>query len=289
MNSKIDADRNSKCPLANQIVMILIVFLGTSVAWAQIETDTPPPPEAPYPGAPEPGFTTTPTYRPYDEEDPKRKPIRVRDGVHYYEIEASPMTAGASVRGGTFGPLDIVNEKSEAKFEELYGDKPGPLILFDYEKHLGRSVGRFNLRLTTGLYLTQGRGRFTAPDLRGEEAMEKFTFILLPNMATLQYKFQYADAQWVVPYFEGGAGYFTFFETRDDKPDVKLGGAAVGVGAGGLQILMDWLDRRSAANLDRQYGVNHVWLTAEYRAIIGLHDTFDFTSSIINIGFLFEF
>ncbi len=112
---------------------------------------------------------------------------------------------------------------------------------------------------------------------------------MFPNQLTAIYKFQYADEQIFVPYVEGGAGYFTFMEVRDDGQSTKFGGAAVTVAAAGANILLDWLDRQSVRQLDNEYGINHVWLTGEYRYIVGLNPTFDFTSGVISAGLMVDF
>jgi hypothetical protein len=112
---------------------------------------------------------------------------------------------------------------------------------------------------------------------------------MFPNQLTLIYRFQYADSQIVVPYIEGGAGYFTFAELRDDNKNSVFGGAAVTVAAGGLNIQMDWIDRKASQTLDADYGVNHVWLTTEVRAIVGLNESIDFSATLFNAGLLFDF
>jgi hypothetical protein len=92
-----------------------------------------------------------------------------------------------------------------------------------------------------------------------------------------------------VPFVEGGAGYFTFAEIRDDQKGPRFGGAAVTVAAGGINLLLDHFDRAAIRQLDASYGINHVWLTAEARAIVGLNGNFDFTSLMFSSGVVLEF
>jgi hypothetical protein len=45
----------------------------------------------------------------------------------------------------------------------------------------------------------------------------------------------------------------------------------------------------SAIQLDREYGINRVYLTAEFRGIVSITQNYDFTSNLINGGLLMEF
>ena len=267
-----------------------------------------PPAEAPYPGVVENGFEKKQSNKNSNKKTVNRKTTskekqpetiqfmpdgpkaRVQsDGSYIYDRIESPLEGSFAFHLGIFGPLDIQNPSNLFTFEDIYGQQPGPVLFFDWDWTLTRGAGHINVRFTTGAYFAQGKGRFADPARADEEPLEQFTFVLFPNQVTLQYKFQYSDTQLFVPYIEGGGGYFTFAEFRDDGGDPKLGGSLVAVGGGGLQILMDWIEPRYAANLDRDYGVNHTWFLAEFKAIVGLDDTFDFTSALINIGFLVEY
>ena len=65
--------------------------------------------------------------------------------------------------------------------------------------------------------------------------------------------------------------------------------APVGVGGGGCYFLMDWLDPSAIRQLDAEYGINHLWLTAEARASVGLKSDLDFTNNQFGLGFMMEF
>lgn len=220
-------------------------------------------------------------------------PIQITEqGEFYYTTEQSPQNRSASLRLGFIQPPDIRNRDSGVLFQEVYSKNQLPVLLGDYEWRLTSSIGRLGIKFGSGLMTAQGRGQFRSadPSRRPDDIPEeRYTFLLLPNQLTAIYRFQYADEQVIVPFVEGGAGYFTFMELRDDNASPKFGGAAATVAAGGANILLDWLDRKAIRNLDSDYGVNHVWLTMEYRMIIGLNKTYDFTSGVINAGVLFDF
>jgi hypothetical protein len=256
------------------------------------ESDEPPPAEFPYPGATEEGYG--PATQLTSQDGPIRiiQPIKkLSTGEYFYGFKSSPTDAAASVRFGFFTPPDITNPVNNKVWEDIYTDSNIPTLFVDYEWLATRRFGALGIKVASGLFMGTGTGQFVnnSGDRANREAFEKYTFIMFPNLASLIYRFQYYDTQPIVPYIEGGGGYFTFAEIRDDGSSPKFGGAPVGMAAGGVAFLMDWLDQQSIRELDNDWGVNHVWLTAEYRLIQGLHDKYDFTSGIINAGIKMEF
>lgn len=220
------------------------------------------------------------------------KPIQTnQQGEYFYETEKSPRHGSASVRFGVMTPPKLKNPLNGATFSEIYSDSNAPVVLFNYEWLLTSKVGRLGLKLGSGVVAASGNGRFKIPTGRPDPvADERFTFLMFPNQLTAVYHFQYADEQVLVPYAEGGIGYFGVVELRDDDKAPKFGGSLVTVAAGGVNILMDWIDRRSIRQLDLEWGINHVWLTLEFRQIIGLQtNKLDFTSSVVNAGVIVEF
>ena len=168
-----------------------------------------------------------------------------------------------------------------------------PVLFGEYEWPLLKSLGHIGIKFGSGLFIAQGKGIFVnqqvgqrRPD---DKPTEQYTFFMFPNTLTAQYRFQYAERQILVPYVEGGFGYFTFVESRDDSAQPKIGGAATSVLAGGANFLLDWLDPDAIGRLDDDFGINHIYLTVEFRQILGLNKSYDFTSSVFNAGFLLQF
>jgi hypothetical protein len=177
-------------------------------------------------------------------------------------------------------------------FQTVYTHDQLPVLFLDYEYPLTSKIGRLGLKFGSGIFVASGQGQFAEKNASrrpDDIPVERYTFLMFPNTLTAQYRFQYKDTQPIVPYIEGGGGYFTFAEFRDDNAGPKLGGALTTVAAGGINFLMDWLDPDAIRNLDLDYGINHVFLTIEAREIIGLNKNYDFTSSAFNAGFLMQF
>ncbi|RYZ76412.1 MAG: hypothetical protein EOP05_05110 [Proteobacteria bacterium] len=217
------------------------------------------------------------------------------NGEFNYVTEASPRNAAFSFRVGMFQPPEIINgstEPSATDFATIYTKDQLPVIFGDYEKILTTKVGRLGLKFGSGIFLAQGKGVFKTVDPgRRQDDMpeEQYTFFMLPNQLTAVYRFQYSDTQPIVPFVEGGGGFFTFMEIRDDDSSPRFGGAGVLAGAGGLNFLMDWIDPKAIRRLDNEYGINHVWLTTEFRYVKGLNKKYDFTSAVANVGVMMEF
>jgi hypothetical protein len=229
------------------------------------------------------------------------KPTSIRsDGSFQYSVESTDVRGSYGVRGAYFAYPLIENADNGATFQDIYGSfndegeaTSGGMIgvLVDYERILGfGALGRISARFTSGAIFSSGRGRFRSAARVAEEPEEVFTFINLPNTLGLTYLLQFlGPEQLLVPYIEGGAGYFTFVELRDDNKSPSFGGSPVAYFAGGLRVLLDGLDRPAIRRLDEAYGINHVWLFAEFRQQIGLNKKFDFTSQVGNAGVSFDF
>jgi len=225
------------------------------------------------------------------------KPVEIKgNGEFKYATEESPTSATASFRFGFFGPPPpaLKNESTdrETTFKDVYLKDQYPVLFFDYEFPLARKIGHLGIKLGSGIFVASGNGLFakTDPARRSDDLpLEKYTFFMFPNQLTAQYRFQYSDTQLLVPYVEGGAGYFTFLEFRDSNASPRIGGALTTVAAGGLNILLDGLDRDAIRDLDSEYGINHIFLSLEARAIVGLNKSYDFSSTIFNAGFMMQF
>lgn len=255
------------------------------------------------PGAPPPVATSAEGEFFYGTETPPNSfsnragvehPVQMNaQGEYFYPTESSKREGTASFRLGFITPPNIQNESGTVTFEDIYSESTLPVLLGDYEWQLSSSYGRLGLKFGSGLIFASGTGRFKTTNAnRSADDLpeEKFTFITLPNQITAIYRFQYKDEQLIVPFIEGGGGYFAVTELRDDGKTPLFAGTFVTVAAGGLNILMDGLDRRSVRQLDTEYGINHVWLTLEYRQVIsGLKPDLDFTTGIANAGFMMDF
>lgn len=235
------------------------------------------------------------------ELKPIEKPQSVSDeGEYYYSSSSNPdavyydMTHLPPIKGAVYlrvsstSAFDLTGEGGST-YKQVYGDDPGVGLVFDYEWQLFHLLGKWSIKASTGLTVGNGKGQFASPQNAGLEPKEKFLLLMSPHTALLNYKLRFSDTQWFIPYFEGGPGYYTYIERRDDGDKMGFGGAPILAAAGGLLISMSLLDRNAAGLLFDDYGINHMWFDLQFRRIEGLDQGTDFSSNMISTGFGFAF
>ncbi|MGE0526974.1 MAG: hypothetical protein AB7G93_04115 [Bdellovibrionales bacterium] len=217
-----------------------------------------------------------------------------KERAYIYRVDESEQKRAAAVRFGIFDPVNLENPDQAglpgATFEENYDQTDNPAILVDYEWQLWKSpIGKWGAKAGSGVYVAQGHGHFVSEVNQGLTPMELFTFVLIPINVGAVYRLQIWDKQLFVPYAEGGLTAFGFGEFRDDDKPPKWGGSPAGYYAGGLALNLSYFDYLSRVQLDREYGINAVYLTVEYRGIVSFSQNYDFSSDLFNAGFLMEY
>lgn len=204
------------------------------------------------------------------------------DGTYIFEANKSKIESYMGFSFGIQSFNNLTNNATGKSFNDVY-DKTFSLFL-DWEKPLFDFSRNFKWSYGVNIIGAQGTG-FTSG---GVEALESYTLIMLPLHLGFTYSMQYwGDTQWVVPYFGGGGDLFLIAEIRDDGDQLKTytyGGHA----KAGLRFLLDgWVDNMHS--LDDDYGINHMWVKLEFRAIIAAEvDTMDISSQSATLGFGFD-
>lgn len=212
-----------------------------------------------------------------------------KKGAYLYDVDRSPQNSAASFKVGTATFPNLYNPQGNVYFDEIYDTNAKPMLFIDYEWQFFRAFGKLGIKVGSGLMFASGKGQFENPYQGSKDAEEKYTFFMFPNSLSLVYRMQIFNKQWLVPYGEVGVDYMTFIETRDDGEDIKFGGSPHFHFAVGGAFLLDLLGRDMMAEVDRQYGINHMWLTAEYRRLESMGGDFDFSDDVINAGIMVEF
>jgi hypothetical protein len=221
--------------------------------------------------------------------------IRItKDKTYIYRVSESKQNHAADFRVGMFNPVNLHNpdatEALGSSFDDNY-QTDNPALMFDYEWQMWRtSIGKFGLRAGSGLYVAQGNGHFVHPSINpGKTPREVFTFVMIPANFGAVYRMQLWHRQLLIPYVEGGGSLFGFAELRDDDKAPKWGGSAGAYYAGGAALNLTYFDALSRIQLDREYGINAVYLTVEYRGIVALSNRYDFSGDLFNAGVLMEY
>ena len=220
--------------------------------------------------------------------------IRIQeDGTYIYRTDESPQKNAFDFHIGLFDFQNLKNPETGATFRDNYNETSSPSLLVNYEwQFFHTPVGKLGLRAGGGLYVAQGHGHFVHaddPDLVGKMPLTTFTLFVVPISAGAVYRMQFWDKQLIVPYAEGGGTGFTFSELRDDGHGPKFGASPAAYFALGGALNMTYFDNFSRIQLDREYGINRVYLMLEYRNELALVKRFDFSSDFFNAGFLMEY
>lgn len=266
------------------MLILKILFLLNSLVSAQE-----PPLEPPYTQAPK-----------VIHLKPIEKPDSISDdGEYFYGDETSsgvtqyklshlpPITGSIFFRVASTSAYEIDGDTGRT-YKDVYGEDAGIGFVFDYEWQLFHLLGKWTIKASTGLTIGNGNGQFLEGNA-GLTPKEKYMLLVSPHAVLLNYKMRYSDNQWFTPYVEGGPGYYTYYERRDDGDKSGFGGAPVIAMAGGMLVSLTMFDKNSAGLLYEDYGINHMWLDLNFRRNTGLDKKIDFSSNVFSAGFGFAF
>jgi hypothetical protein len=91
---------------------------------------------------------------------------------------------------------------------------------------------------------------------------------------------------------EGGLDYFTITEVRNDTvglSEVHVGGSTAAHVAAGLKLQLDFLDKQGNWQLDKEYGIQHMYFVLGVRDFVQVAGIYDFSAVMFEGGFNFEF
>lgn len=222
-----------------------------------------------------------------DKARAQRSVPKIKKREYVYPRREIPQHFAASLRAGPYYAPALVNPESSLAFNQIYTNPSGVIVLFDFEYQFSKSFGKWGIKGGSGVYTASGNGRFRTPPYA--IAKEVYTFFLFPNNVSAIWRGSFWKNQFIVPFVEGGGGYYTFAEVRDDYKRTKYGGALVAQWAAGGALLLDAIAPGSMGELESDYGISHMYVVAEYRSIIGLRKDFDFSTNYFDLGFMFEF
>lgn len=213
------------------------------------------------------------------------KPANIEaDGTYVYNMNVDKANNMVSLKIGMYGPPKISAATENARgYNDVYTSSPSLIFNLDYDWKLYDNI---SLKFTTGVMTVQGKGQFVDTG-NTIEPREKFQLFVFPNTVSFSYQMQIWNVQWITPYVDGGAGYFTFAEIRSDGQKTKLGGAPVLAAAAGLLFSVNKF--QDGSSLQNDYGISQSWIDLQFKQILGLDSRKDFTSQMITLGFAVGF
>ena len=258
--------------------------------------ETPPPPELEYADEPPP-----PAELDYDQTRQRRAPedeaiIRESDsrrdpGEEEFQGRVeSPQRFALELK---FGPyLPDVDRRSSGEgfgpYATIYGrtndlgvttgrPRQGLFSVLGFEWQFVHLGGPFSIGTTVGYFRDSADALIATPVAEGESvraAADKAVFHVVPVTLLLGYRFELlADRVRVplVPYARGGVAYGFWVAKKGGKLTTnsageKSRGGSFGWQANlGLMLRLDFFDRASSVDLDRQTGINHTYLFGEWQ------------------------
>lgn len=228
------------------------------------------------------------TYSPKSETEDEivYSPVEDKEQIIQYKLEKEESKHAAYIKFAQVEPPAITSDLG-VTYEDVYGSENLVALLVDYEYKAFSRFGKLSLLFGSGFMTASGKGRF-ARDV-GEEAREAYTLYIFPNHASVLYRFQYKEDQFLIPYVFGGAGYFFVVENRDDDKPANYVGAPTGIGGGGILFSFTSLDQQASSEIYNEYGISAAHICLEYRRFQGLNKDIDLTANVFNIGFALDF
>lgn len=204
----------------------------------------------------------------------------------------SPQSYSIELRGAAYNAQDI-----DPYYELIYGNDKGFLFEVELGWQILRQLGILGLDAGIGYFKQTGHG-LVIPETdidpeNWEKSREEYTFRIVPTEVSMVYRLAFFKNQLFVPFAKVGVDYYYFRESRKDGEEVLDGGKWGHHYGGGLQLLLDFFDRKHANKLDIDYGINNTYLIFEYRKAtvddFGEKEGFDFSNSTWFGGLMFEF
>ena len=215
-------------------------------------------------------------------------------GVHQYEVKPSPLRGSGSINMGVFPPPSIVS--NNLRYEDIYDENPVLMLFANYEWNLFKNIGDLSIHLELGTLWDAGNGRFAPGSINEEKynsqnAKEAYFFVMVPVSLGAMYSFEFFNKQFFIPFGIGGVSYFGLLEIRDDFDFGSIGVAGTPsiFFGGGVQLLLDGLAPGGATVIDREFGINHIYLIGEVRQYIGLYGDFQLEGLVASGGIRFDF
>ncbi|MEK6554064.1 MAG: hypothetical protein AABZ31_02395, partial [Bdellovibrionota bacterium] len=216
-----------------------------------------------------------------------------KEKVYHYRVKPSDQKGAGSFKVAVYEPTNLENpeDPSLLNYDSIYDDNASPLLLYEHEWQIWQKFGKFGLTATGGFFFAEGHGQFANPAAT-DRPKEQFMLFVFPVHVGGILRLQFTDGQRFVPYGGGGIGGMAFAERRDDdlNPSIgaRLGFSPNATAYGGIALQLG-SGSQSFLDLDREYGINKMWLTAEYRTYIHIGGDYDFSGDAINGGFTAEF
>jgi hypothetical protein len=205
------------------------------------------------------------------KESPQRFAFELKFGPYLPDIDRAYEGSGLGPYANVFG---VQGDDGLA----IAQPKKGVFSALGFEWQFYHLGGAFSLGTTIGMFRDKAQALQLEPNDAGNyrNGADKATFNVVPITLLLGYRFELLADRFkvpLVPYARGGLAYGFWWATKGGRGDIsttmdgqKTRGGSVGWQANlGLMLRLDFIDRTSAVDLDRNTGINHTYLFGEWQ------------------------
>ncbi len=214
-----------------------------------------------------------------------------RENEYKYKYKKSPLNGFIHIKGGSLSLANFPAKSSKIKFNDLYNSNSIATAYFEYEWQPFKKHRSLSLNTGLGVSYAQGQGRFIGAENVNinHKAQEEYTFILFPLSVGLVYKFKFTNDQLFLPFAIGAIDYNLAAEFRKNFNAFKYAGILGAHWGGGVLLNLGWLEKASALELDKEFGINNTYISLEGRYVISFYDDKDINGFILLAGLSFEY
>lgn len=180
-------------------------------------------------------------------------------------------------------------------FEEVYGGHFVPDVTFFGEHQFFHNETYGSLGVVASLQINYywGYGQYAIPlfqpsgDAFPSTSLTKFSFGAIPISVGADYRFSLGHT--IKPFVMIKPTLIPFFELRDDGVAGHQGLSKAIYTNGGINILLDGMDKDLAWDLYSDYNIKHVYLTIEFVKLTTFASDVVFNYYGADVGFTFEY
>jgi hypothetical protein len=202
-----------------------------------------------------------------------------------------------AVKIGASMTRNIQSSAAYRSFADVYGSgwNPNVLLTYEFQPFHSEWFGNVGFVLGTGVAYQGGQGAFqynlenpAAPGTYfGSSSRTKFQFFAVPLLAGVNYRFNLLRV--LRPYVQFTPTLIGYKEARSDGQTGNRGYSKGFYANGGVNILLDWMDRKATWSLYETQGVKHYYLTVDYSQLTTFASEVSFNVSGVSAGLTYEF
>jgi hypothetical protein len=170
---------------------------------------------------------------------------------------------------GTYKPNIDSEFAGEGPYSQVFGTDRGWLFRVVLARQIFRLEGPFEVGIKSGYFKRNGRGLVIDPTTGATtRSGDKTTFNIIPTSLTLTYRYEGLADRYLwfpfSPYTRLTLERYNWWATNGAGGSQQNGATNGWSWTGGLAFRLDAIDPQSGRDLDREFGINHTYLFADF-------------------------